>query len=234
MVDHALHDAGAVAQVDEGQVLAVLAAHRHPAAEGRPPARRVRGAARRTSGFASCLPLRAFGRAARARTLAALAHCSLTNFLTRSTKPSRATASCSAGSEILHHGGAVGDLLLPHDHARRRPRRRRPSSSAPSCCAGHRRGRRRSRLAAARRRAPSPRRPPTTSTTKAATALPAPRTPPRHRRPAACGRRRGRGRCRGWADRRGPRPARRSDRRRRWRPGWPRGPTPPYSKVVRV
>ena len=33
VVDHALDDAGVVAQVDEGQVLAVLAPARHPAAE---------------------------------------------------------------------------------------------------------------------------------------------------------------------------------------------------------
>src|SRR4051812_18747729 len=38
MVDHALHDTGVVAQVDEGEVLAVLPATGHPAADRHRPA----------------------------------------------------------------------------------------------------------------------------------------------------------------------------------------------------
>ena len=52
-VDHALDDAGVVAQVDEGQVLAVLAPPGHPAADGHLGARRRRAGATRTGGCAS-------------------------------------------------------------------------------------------------------------------------------------------------------------------------------------
>ena len=52
-VDHALHDAGVVAQVDEREVLAVLAAPSRPSRTARPTGPRARRAARRTCGCAS-------------------------------------------------------------------------------------------------------------------------------------------------------------------------------------
>ena len=53
VVDHALDDARVVAQVDEGEVLAVLAAPGHPAAERARSCRRRTGAAPRRGGCAS-------------------------------------------------------------------------------------------------------------------------------------------------------------------------------------
>ena len=206
VVDDALHDAGVVADVDEGEVLAVLAPASHPAAHARPSAPTSSGRSsphmwvRIDGGRARVMRSTRFqvgeevgagdDRSARRSTPAAGARRPCRRPARRRRRSRRRPPAAVGGLHLGLHaapvvrpvGRAPGPPHLVGDHER--------LASAGGVDDEHvdRRVRRR-------------------------------RTRPRRRRPAACGRRRGRSRRRGSAGRRAPRRGRRSDRRRRARSG---------------